>query len=133
MRDILELRVYYEDTDFSGRVYHASYLKFLERGRTEWLRARGLEHRMLSNSANIVFTVRGLEIEYLAPASMDDLLTVVTTLSGARGAVVEFDQRILRGDKILTEARVRVVALRGSKPVRPPKELFDPRSASLAG
>ena len=51
MRDILELRVYYEDTDFSGRVYHASYLRFLERGRTEWLRARGLEHRILSNSS----------------------------------------------------------------------------------
>ena len=93
MRDILELRVYYEDTDFSGRVYHASYLKFLERGRTEWLRARGLEHRELSNSANVIFAVRGLEIEYLAPASMDDLLTVVTTLAGARGAVVEFNQK----------------------------------------
>ena len=130
MRDILELRVYYEDTDFSGRVYHASYLRFLERGRTEWLRARGLEHRELSSSANVVFAVRGLEIEYLAPALMDDLLTVVTTHAGARGAVVEFNQKILRGDEILVEARIRIVALRGAKPVRPPKELLEPRSAS---
>jgi acyl-CoA thioester hydrolase len=133
MRDILELRVYYEDTDLSGRVYHASYLRFLERGRTEWLRARGLEHRGLSNSANVIFAVRGLEIEYLAPALMDDLLTIITMLAGARGAVVEFNQRILRGDKVLTEARVRVVALRGAKPVRPPKELFAPRSAPQSG
>jgi acyl-CoA thioester hydrolase len=130
MPDILELRVYYEDTDFSGRVYHASYLRFLERGRTEWLRARGLEHRELSNSTRVIFAVRGLEIEYLAPALMDDLLTIVTTCAGARGAVVEFAQKILRGEKLLTEARVRVVTLRGDKPTRPPKQLLEPRDPS---
>jgi len=62
------LRVYYEDTDFSGRVYHASYLRFLERGRTEWLRALGFEHRTLAGEARLFFVVRGLQIEYVAPA-----------------------------------------------------------------
>ena len=69
----LDLRVYYEDTDFSGRVYHASYLRFMERGRTEWLRALGFEHGALAGEQGLVFAVRWLEIEYLAPAVIDDL------------------------------------------------------------
>ena len=72
--DTLWVRVYYEDTDFSARVYHASYLRFLERGRTEWLRKRGFAHRDLAQSSGVAFAVRSLQIEYLAPAMMDDLL-----------------------------------------------------------
>src|SRR5580692_4000048 len=86
----LTLRVYYEDTDFSGRVYHASYLRFLERGRTEWLRALGFEHGALAGEAGLVFVVRGLQIEYLAPALMDDQLTIETEVSATRGAIIEF-------------------------------------------
>jgi acyl-CoA thioester hydrolase len=90
----LEVRVYYEDTDFSGRVYHASHLRFLERGRTEWLRRRGLEHRVFKRSSGVVFAVRRLQIDYFAPALMDDLLKVETEISGLRGASIRFLQRI---------------------------------------
>jgi acyl-CoA thioester hydrolase len=124
MTHALPLRVYYEDTDFSGRVYHASYLRFLERGRTEWLRALGFEHRALHGAASLVFAVRGLEIEYLAPALMDDSLTIETSIAGTHGAIIEFDQRILRADRKLVEARIRVVTLRNERAVRPPRELL---------
>ena len=70
----LTVRVYYEDTDFSGRVYHASYIRFMERGRTEWLRALSYEHGALAGEQHVVFAVRRLEIDYLAPAVIDDLL-----------------------------------------------------------
>ena len=99
----LDVRVYYEDTDFSGRVYHASYLRFMERGRTEWLRLRGFEHRALSTESGLVFAVRGVHIEYLAPAVIDDLLRVETRLAGAKGAVIAFDELNLkdwRGESI---------------------------------
>ena len=103
--------VYYEDTDFSGRVYHASYLRFLERGRTEWLRGRGLAHREMAEGSGLVFAVRSLKIDYLAPALMDDLLRVETSVIAARGASIEFRQLILRGDKELAAAAVRVAAI----------------------
>ena len=119
----LDVRVYYEDTDFSGRVYHASYLRFMERGRTEWLRALGFEHGALSSGERLVFAVRSLEIEYLAAAVIDDLLSVETRLAGIRGAVVEFAQRILRGGETIAEARVRVVALKDGRAARVPAEL----------
>jgi acyl-CoA thioester hydrolase len=119
----LDLRVYYEDTDFSGRVYHASYLRFMERGRTEWLRALGFEHGALSGEQGLVFAVRGLEIEYLAPALMDDLLRVETRLTGIRGAVIEFAQLILRRSERIAEAKVRVVALKNGRAARVPREL----------
>jgi acyl-CoA thioester hydrolase len=116
----LDLRVYYEDTDFSGRVYHASYLRFMERGRTEWLRALGFEHGVLSDQQGLVFAVRGLQIEYLVSAVMDDLLRVETRLAGIRGAVIEFDQLILRGSERIAEAKVRVVALKNGRATRIP-------------
>jgi acyl-CoA thioester hydrolase len=83
--DALLVRVYYEDTDFSGRVYHASYLRFLERGRTEWLRRGGFAHRELAETSGVAFAVRSLQIEFLAPAAMDDLLRVETTVAATRG------------------------------------------------
>lgn len=109
--DALLVRVYYEDTDFSGRVYHASYLRFLERGRTEWLRGRGLAHREMAEGSGLVFAVRSLKIDYLAPALMDDLLRVETGVAAVRGASIEFRQLILRGDKELAAAAVRVAAI----------------------
>jgi len=124
MEHRLSLRVYYEDTDFSGRVYHASYLRFLERGRTEWLRALGFEQRALSGESGLVFAVRSLGIDYIAPALMDDWLEVETRLGPASGALIVFEQRILRGERALVEAQVRVVTLRNDKPVRPPRDLL---------
>jgi acyl-CoA thioester hydrolase len=121
--DSLWVRVYYEDTDFSGRVYHASYLRFLERGRTEWLRRRGFAHRELADASGVAFAVRSLKIEFLAPALMDDLLTVETSLAKARGASIDFHQRVLRDDKELVTAEVTVAAVRGERPARIPEDL----------
>jgi acyl-CoA thioester hydrolase len=121
--EALWVRVYYEDTDFSGRVYHASYLRFLERGRTEWLRRRGFAHRDLAENSGVVFAVRSLQIEFLAPAMMDDLLGVETRLAAVRGASIKFQQRVLRGDKELVTAAVLVAAIRGGRPARIPAEL----------
>jgi acyl-CoA thioester hydrolase len=119
----LLVRVYYEDTDFSGRVYHASYLRFLERGRTEWLRGSGFAHRELAETSSVAFAVRSLQIEFLAPALMDDLLRVETSVIKARGASMDFRQRILRGDRELVTALVRAAAIRDGRPARLPLSL----------
>ena len=121
--DALWVRVYYEDTDFSGRVYHASYLRFLERGRTEWLRRRGLAHRDLAETSGVVFVVRSLQIEFLAPATMDDLLIVETNVAAVRGASITFHQRAVRGDKELVTAEVLVASIRDGRPARIPADL----------
>ena len=121
--DGLWVRVYYEDTDFSGRVYHASYLRLLERGRTEWLRARGLAHRDLMENERLAFAVRSLTIDYLQPAMMDDLLRVETAVAAARGASIKFQQRILRGDTEHAAAVVVVAAIRDGRPARIPPDL----------
>ncbi len=117
------IRVYYEDTDFSGRVYHASYLRYLERGRTEWLRGRGFAHRELAQTSGVAFAVRSMQIEFLAPALMDDLLRVETSIAKAGGASIEFRQQILRGDTELIAATVKVAAIRDGRPVRIPVSL----------
>ena len=121
--DALWVRVYYEDTDFSGRVYHASYLRFLERGRTEWLRRRGFAHRDLAQSSGVVFAVRSLQVEYLAPAVMDDLLIVETNAAAVRGASIDFKQRVIRGDKALVTASVLAASIRNDRPARIPADL----------
>jgi acyl-CoA thioester hydrolase len=121
--DRLNLRVYYEDTDFSGRVYHASYLRFLERGRTEWLRARGFEQRRLADGAALVFAVRRLEIDYIKAALMDDLLAIETSVVAIGGASIDFQQSALRGEEKIAKALVNVVALSNNRPVRLPKEV----------
>ena len=120
----LPLRVYYEDTDFSGRVYHASYLRFMERGRTEWLRALGFEHRSLFGEAGLVFAVRGMQIEFLAPALMDDSLLIETGIASTKGAIISFQQTISRDGVPLVEALVRVVTLKNERAVRPPRDLL---------
>ena len=127
--DRLTLRVYYEDTDFSGRVYHASYLRFLERGRTEWLRARGFEQRLMAAGESIVFVVHRLSLEFIRPAAMDDLIEIETRVTGVGAASVDFAQAILRGEELLAAATVAVVALKGGKPTRLPAEM----RARLAG
>jgi len=122
-RSELAVRVYYEDTDFSGRVYHASYLRFLERGRTEWLRGHGLSHQDLAASSGIVFAVRSMQVDFLSPARIDDLLRVETGAATARGASIEFRQRVLLGEKALVAATVLVAAIRDGRPARLPVSL----------
>jgi acyl-CoA thioester hydrolase len=127
--DRLTLRVYYEDTDFSGRVYHASYLRFLERGRTEWLRARGFEQRPMAAGESIVFVVHHLSIEFIKPATMDDLIDIETRVASLGAATVYFAQRVWRGEDCLATATVEVAALRAGRPARLPAEI----RARLAG
>ncbi|MCI0601100.1 MAG: YbgC/FadM family acyl-CoA thioesterase [Beijerinckiaceae bacterium] len=121
------VRVYYEDTDFSGAVYHASYLRFLERGRTEFLRALGIEHSKIFASGDADgchFAVRAMTIEFLKPALMDDSLTVVTCLNGIGGASIEMTQEIRRGHHLLLAARIRIAVAAGGKARRIPAEVL---------
>ena len=108
---ILPLRVYYEDTDAGGVVYYANYLRFLERARTEWLRAMGFEQAKLMEETGLAFAVRSLKAEYLKPARLDDELRVVSGIASHGRVQVVFDQRIERGDDILLTAMVRVACL----------------------
>ncbi|MGY2049999.1 tol-pal system-associated acyl-CoA thioesterase [Methylobacterium sp. JK268] len=120
----LTIRVYYEDTDFSGLVYHASYLRFLERGRTELLRAAGIDQSVLHEGGDgLFFAVRRMLIDWLIPARMDDILTVETRTAQVRGASILVAQRILRGETVLMTAEVRVAALIGGRPARLPDGL----------
>ena len=119
----LTLRVYYEDTDFSGRVYHASYLRFMERGRTEWLRAHGFAQHDMAKDSAITFVVRRLTVNFVKPALMDDLLTVETRVTRLGGASFDFLQAILRDETVLAEATIDVVALKGDRPARLPQSL----------
>lgn len=120
----ISVRVYYEDTDFSGVVYHASYLRFMERGRTELIRALGIEQRELfDGDAALGFAVRRMLIDFVRPAVMDDLLTVETRPTLARGATMELEQRILRGEEVLVTAQVKVACVGGGKARRIPDVL----------
>jgi len=104
-------RVYYEDTDLAGIVYYANYLKFIERARSEWVRALGLDQGRLRAEAGVVFAVRRLVADYLRPARFDDLLTVETRPLAARPARLVLAQEVLRGAERLFAAEVTLVAL----------------------
>ena len=104
-------RVYYEDTDLAGIVYYANYLRFIERGRTEALRAGGVDQRALRDRTGIVFAVRRLAAEYLAPAHLLDDRRVTTSLAALGGASVDLDQEVRRGGERLFTARVTIVAI----------------------
>lgn len=120
----LAVRVYYEDTDFSGLVYHASYLRFLERGRTDLLRLAGVDQSALhAGGQGLTFAVRRMTIDFIKPARMDDVVTVETRTTEVRGASLAIAQRILRGDEILVVAEVRVAALADGRPTRLPEPL----------
>jgi acyl-CoA thioester hydrolase len=121
---ILPVRVYYEDTDFSGVVYHASYLRFLERGRTDLLRLAGVDQSTLhAEGAGLMFAVRRVTIDFLKPARMDDVLLVETSTQEVRGASLVMAQAIRRGEEVILTADVRVAALTGGRPVRIPDRL----------
>ncbi len=121
------VRVYYEDTDAAGVVYYANYLKFMERARTEWLRALGFEQTTLLHDYNVVFVVRSLAIEYLRPALFNDELEVTVSLTGARGSLLELAQSVRRGahNLVTGEVKVACVNTQSFKPVRIPKSILD--------
>ena len=127
-RHTLVVRVYYEDTDFTGIVYHANYLRYMERGRTNYLRLIGADHRKLfeeteQEAPGFAFVVRSMTIDFLKPARMDDVLDVVTTPEEVKGASITLHQQCRRGDDLLVEAHVRVAFISGGRARPIPKPL----------
>lgn len=123
---VLTQRVYYEDTDFSGVVYHARYLHFLERGRTDFLRSLGIEQAKLhaAEGEGLAFVVHRMEIDFKGSARMDDVLTIVTRSERAGGARLVLDQEVRLGERKLILARVTVAVVnRAGRPRRLPAEL----------
>jgi acyl-CoA thioester hydrolase len=120
-------RVYWEDTDAGGVVYHAQYLAFLERARTEWLRARGKGQALLRNEHDLVFAVRAMRIDFRGPARLDDALDVSVSLQQCRRASLVLAQAVHRGGELLVDAQVRVAALNASdfRPRAIPESLYE--------
>jgi acyl-CoA thioester hydrolase len=127
-RHVMPVRVYYEDTDFSGIVYHANYLRFMERGRTNHLRMMVAEQHALfaealAETPGFAFVVRSMQIDYLRPARMDDVLDVVTWPLEVKGASITLAQEVRRGDDLLVKARVRVAFICNGRAQPIPKPL----------
>ncbi|MFT3671017.1 tol-pal system-associated acyl-CoA thioesterase [Aestuariivirga sp.] len=121
----LPLRVYYEDTDFSGNVYHANYLKFCERARSDFLRVAGIDQNAMFGAGDpIMFVVRRMLCDFLRPARFDDLLVIETRLGELAGARFELMQQVRRGDESLFSADVTVALIDGrGRPRRVPPEI----------
>lgn len=118
------VRVYYEDTDLAGIVYHANYLRFVERARTEALRELGIDQPSLKSIHGLVFVVRGLSAEFLRPALFDDVLTVETRLDTLKRASFSLHHRVLRGAEPLFVSTVRLAMMdAGGRPARIPDEI----------
>jgi acyl-CoA thioester hydrolase len=135
-RHHMQVRVYYEDTDFSGIVYHANYLRFMERGRTNHLRLLGAEQHVLFAEAQaempgFAFVVRSMQIDYLKPARMDDILDVVTWPVAVKGASITLAQEVRKADEVLVKAEVRVAFISEGKAQPIPKALRTLMKADL--
>jgi len=127
-RHEMAVRVYYEDTDFTGIVYHASYLRFMERGRTNYLRLIGADQRALFEATEreapgFAFVVRSMAIEFLKPGRMDDVLVVTTEPEEVKGASMRLLQKVTRQGDVLVEAHVRVAFVSGGRARPIPKPL----------
>jgi acyl-CoA thioester hydrolase len=125
---VLPVRVYYEDTDFSGVVYHASYLRFMERGRSNYLRLLGADQRALfdevaKEAPGFAFVVRSMQIDFRKPARMDDVLEIVSTTAEVKGASVVLHQQVMRGEEMLVDAKVQVAFVSGGRARPIPKPL----------
>jgi acyl-CoA thioester hydrolase len=122
-------RVYYEDTDAGGVVFYANYLKFIERGRTEYLRDLGFDQGSLAKEKNIVFVVKSLSADYLLPAYLDDIIEVQTIIKSNKNASLVFTQKILSLEKntVLFNAEVKVVSVlkNNLKPCAVPQEIME--------
>ena len=117
------IRIYYEDTDFGGVVYYANYLKFFERGRTESLRALGVD-QVAMKAHGIVFVVRRFEVDYLAPARFDDLIDIETRVERIGGASIHLIQCAMRDGKLLVDARARMACMtEAGRPARLPPDI----------
>ncbi len=130
---ILPVRVYYEDTDFSGVVYYANYLKFFERGRSDFLRLAGIHHTELMDAEKpAAWVVRRIEVDYLKPAKIDDVLHVFTAFEKVKGARFSMRQSICRGSDELVNAKVEAAAIRmDGRPARIAKEMREKLEAYI--
>lgn len=118
----LPIRVYYEDTDMAGIVYYANYLRYIERGRSEWVREVGLDQNRMKDEDGIVFAVRRVEADYLAPARLDDELVVETWVESRKPVRMVMGQEVKRGETVLFRAMVTVICMTlEGKPVRLPE------------
>jgi acyl-CoA thioester hydrolase len=136
-RHIMPVRVYYEDTDFTGIVYHANYLRFMERGRSNYLRLLGANQHSLFAQAEqeapgFAFVVRSMQIEFLKSARMDEVVDVVTEYREIKGASILLWQEVRRGDELLATAQVRVAFVSGGRARPIPKPLRIAMQAELA-
>ena len=127
------VRVYFENTDAGGVVYHSEYLKFLERARTEWLRHLGYDHQALARDHRVLFVVTALAIEFARPARLDDSLAVSVRLESLGKVRCVFAQEVRRDAEVLVKARVTVASVTGEnmKPVEIPEGLRKKMEASL--
>jgi acyl-CoA thioester hydrolase len=115
----LGVRVYYEDTDFSGFVYHANYLKFCERARSDWIRLLGINQNDMINADGLAIVIRKMICDFLRPAKFDDILTVESSLGDSSGVRMMMNQRVLRGLEVLFTAEVTAVLVdKAGKPKR---------------
>ncbi len=121
----LPVRVYYQDTDAGGVVYHANYVNFMERARTEWLRDLGYSHMDMIRNLDVMFVVRSIKLDYLRPAVLDDLLQVSAKIKEVGRSRVTLEQMVMRGDEVLAEGEVHLVcvAVQTFKPVSVPEIL----------
>jgi acyl-CoA thioester hydrolase len=127
------VRVYFENTDAGGVVYHSEYLKFLERARTEWLRHLGYDHQSLVRDHRVLFVVTAMAIDFVRPARLDDSLLVSVRLESLGKVRCVFAQEVRRDDEVLVQARVTVASVTGEnmKPVEIPEGLRKKMEASL--
>jgi acyl-CoA thioester hydrolase len=135
-RHVFTVRVYYEDTDFTGIVYHANYLRYMERGRTNYLRLIGADQRTLFKAAEqeapgFAFVVRSMTLDYLRPARMDDILEILTEPEEVKGASITLRQQVMRDDVLLVGASVRVAFISGGRARPIPKPLRIAMKADL--
>ncbi len=124
MTHSIDVHVYYEDTDLAGIVYYANYLKYIERGRTEFVRALGVDQTALKREHGIVFAVRRVEADYIAPAKFDDDLVVETRMLTTSGVRIVMEQHVIRNGETLFSAIVTLVALTSEgRPARLPRDI----------
>ena len=123
----LNIRVYYEDTDFTGMVYHANYLRFFERGRSDFLRDAGISHtQLLAQDPPTAFTLTNVEVDYKRAAKVDDQLSIRTRCIGVKGVRMLFQQTCLRGEEVIAEGRITAVMIHmDGRPMRPLKAVIE--------
>lgn len=122
---VMQMRVYYEDTDAGGVVYYGNYLRFAERGRTELLRSLGFENSLLRSAEDMIFVVRRVVVDYLKPGHLDNLLTVRTTVTKVGGTSLEMDQSVFCHNEVLCSMTVTLVCVghESLRPVRLPEKV----------